>query len=227
MLKKLLNLFFVNKCAHCGNQTEGVLCKDCIRPVRILNFGLCQRCGKPVKSCVCKALDKTVIRVISAYKFEEPAITSLIYKLKSKGNHRVVKFLSAAMLEKYKNEYSGVDFDFVTYTPVSRAKLSQKGFDHAELLARQIANSLNLPLIHPTFKRRLMPAQKFLSRLGRLNNAEKAFKLKSRQKVSGTVLLIDDVTTSGATLSACAKLLCRAGADRVYCLTAATATLEN
>lgn len=224
MIKKL---FFVNKCAHCGKETENVLCKECIRPVRILNFGLCQRCGKPIKSCVCKVLDRAVIRIISAYKFEEPAICSVIYKLKSKGNQGVVKFLSAAMLQKLKDEYSGVSLDFVTYTPVSIAKLRQKGFDHAELLARQIASSLNLPLIHPPFKRRLMPAQKFLSRLGRLDNAEKAFKLKSRQKVSGTVLLIDDVTTSGATLSACAKLLCRAGADRVYCLTAATATLEN
>ncbi|MBQ8869447.1 MAG: ComF family protein [Oscillospiraceae bacterium] len=227
MIKKLLKLFFINKCAHCGKETEGVLCKDCAKPVRILNFGLCQRCGKPIKSCICKALDRTVIRVISAYKFEEPAICSVIYKLKSKGTQRVVKFLSAAMLEKLHDEYSGVSLDFVTYTPVSNAKLRQKGFDHAELLAREIAAGLELPLICPPFKRLHKPAQKFLSRLGRRDNAEGTYKLKTNQKVSGTALLIDDVTTTGATLSACAKLLCKAGAHKVYCLTAATSALKD
>ncbi len=227
MIKKLLKLFFINKCAHCGKETDSVLCKDCARPVRILNFGLCQRCGKPIKSCVCKALDKSVIRVISAYKFEDPAICSLIYKLKSKGSKRVVKFLSAAMLEKLGDEYSSISLDFVTYTPVSNAKLRQKGFDHAELLAKEIAEALELPLICPPFKRRHKPAQKLLSRLGRRDNADSAYRLKPEQKVSGTALLIDDVTTTGATLSACAQLLCKAGADRVYCLTAATSALKK
>ena len=227
MIKKFYNLFFVNKCAHCGKETEGVLCKECAKPVRLLIFGLCQRCGKPIKSCICKSLNKSVIRCVSAYRFEEPSISSLVYKLKSKGNQMVVDFLSAAMIEKYRREYNGISFDFVTYTPVSNAKLRQKGFDHAALLAREIAAGLELPLICPPFKRRHKPAQKFLSRLGRRDNAEDTYRLKPNQKLSGTALLIDDVTTSGATLSACAALLKSAGADKVYCLTAATSALKD
>ena len=224
MTKKLLNLFFTNKCALCGKQTSGALCKDCQTPLRLLNFGLCQRCGKPVKSCICKDIGRAAIRIASAYKFEEPAVTSLVYKLKSKGNKQVVEFLSNAMLEKFELEYRDVSFDFVTFVPTSALKLRQKGFDHAMLLAEKVAGRLGLPLALPPLKRRFGAAQKYLSKKVRRDNAVYAFKLCKNRSISGTVLLIDDVVTSGATLSACAELLSRAGADKVYCLTAATTT---
>lgn len=126
------------------------------------------------------------------------------------------------MLEKFQSEYSGIRFDFVTFVPVSKAKLRQKGFDHARLVAEEIAVKLNLPLEKPPIKRRLKPAQKFLSRMGRLDNAESSFKLIRKRMLSGTALLIDDVVTTGATISACASLLKKAGAEKIYCLTAAT-----
>ena len=218
------NLFFVNKCALCGKETDGALCKSCRTPLRLLNFGLCNRCGKPIKNCICKSLTKATVRIISAYKFEEPAVTSLIYKLKSKGNKRVVRLLADAMAEKFEREYANIAFDFITFVPTSRAKLAQKGFDHAKLLAEKLSEKLNLPLALPPLKRRAGAAQKFLSRTGRLSNADSAFRLCRKETLCGTVLLIDDVTTTGATLSACAELLSRAGADKVYCLTGATTT---
>ncbi len=221
------NLLFVNKCAHCGAHTQDALCKNCKTPIRLLNFGLCQRCGKPIENCICKALGKAPIRIASAYKLEEPAVSSLIYKLKSKGNKRVVRFLSGAMAEKFEREFAGIAFDFVTFVPTTPKKLRQKGFDHARLLAEKIANELKLPLISPPIKRRQKPAQKFLSRLARLLNADSAFKLCGKATLRGTALLIDDVVTTGATLSACAELLLRAGADKVYCLTAATAAKKS
>lgn len=227
MIKKLLNLFFTNKCALCGKETDGALCKNCGMPLRLLNFGLCQRCGKPIGSCICKALGRSTSRIASAYKFEETAVSSLIYKLKSKGSRQVTAFLADAMLKKFENEYSNIAFDFVTFVPISKAKLNQKGFDHAKLLAEKVSAKLNLPLVSPPFKRQVGTAQKYLSKSGRKNNAIGAFKLCKNRSISGTVLLIDDVVTSGATISACCELLMNAGADKVYCLTAATATLKS
>ena len=222
MIKKFVKLFFINKCALCGRESDGVLCKDCLRPLKILNFGLCQRCGKPIKSCVCKNLDKAVVRCVSAYRFEEPAASSLIYKLKSKGNRKVVNFFSEAMAEKFKTEYSAIEFDSITYVPVSMAKLKQKGFDHARLLAEKLSEILDIPLLEPPIKRRPKPSQKLLSKLMRLSNAESAFKPVAKRKIDGTILLIDDVATTGATLSVCVSLIRSAGGKKVYCLTAAT-----
>ncbi len=221
------NLFFANKCALCGKESENALCSNCQTPLRLLNFGLCQRCGKPIKSCVCKELDKSAVRCVSAYKFEQPAVSSLIYKLKAKGNKQVVTFLADAMVERFESEYSDIAFDCITFVPTSRAKLRQKGFDHAELLAEKVADKLNLPLALPPLKRRAGAAQKYLSKKVRRNNAIGAFKLCKNRSISGTVLLVDDVVTSGATISACCELLMSAGADKVYCLTAATATLKS
>lgn len=227
MIKKALNLFFENKCALCKKPTDGALCTLCKTPLRLLNFGLCQRCGKPVKSCICKSLDKAAVRVVSAYKYEEPAANALIHKLKSKGNRQVVEFLADAMAKKFKDEYLNISFDFVTFVPTSRAKLAQKGFDHAKLLAEKLSEKLDLPLSLPPLKRRPGAAQKYLTKASRKDNAAYAFKLCKNRSVSGTALLVDDVVTSGATISACACLLTRAGTDKVYCLTAATATYKS
>ena len=130
------------------------------------------------------------------------------------------------MVKRFLSEYNDIHFDAVTFVPVSKAKLHSKGFDHAELLAKAVAQALNLKLVSPPFKRKKKPAQKYLSMLLRSKNADGSFMLKGNS-VSGNILLIDDVITTGSTLSVCSELLKKAGANKVYCLTAATSSLKN
>lgn len=216
-----INLFFINKCALCRKPSEDALCPSCIKSVVPLGFGCCEKCGKPFKNCVCKNIKANFKSCISAFRYEQPAVSALIYKLKSKGNRKVAQFLSDAMIKRIDEEYRNINFDFITFVPTSKSKLKRKGFDHAELLAAKLSGHLNTPCIPPPFKRAASRAQKYLSKTSRQQNAASAFCLKHKT-VSGRVLIVDDVMTTGATLSACTELLKKAGADEVYCITAAT-----
>lgn len=115
--------------------------------------------------------------------------------------------------------------DGVTWAPLSKKRLRERGFDQAELLARELGRRLELP-VFPTLKkvRHTGPQSDLKDGAARRANALNAYALLPGAGVEGKkLLLVDDVVTSGATLSECARLLRQAGAEAVYCLTLAQA----
>lgn len=204
-MNSILNLIFPNKCAVCGEITDGAVCEDCEREI-------------------IKGAEKTIYpqnsMVISAYGFKVYGISSLIYKLKSKGNRNIAEFLSRKMLKRFLDKEKDAKIDFVTYVPVSKIKLLRNGFDHAKILAKEVAKKLEVELIEPPFKRVAVTSQKFKSGEQRIKRGRKLFALKNKG-ISGNILLVDDVAATGTTLRACKTLLRKAGARKVYCLSAA------
>lgn len=110
--------------------------------------------------------------------------------------------------------------DVVTWVPLSRRRRAERGFDQAEALARVVGRVLGVP-VRPLLARSGGDAltQARRDRVGRLAAMQGRF--AGREAVAGSVLLVDDVLTTGATASACAHALLRAGADRVDVLTVA------
>lgn len=219
---KIINLFFPNKCAACGKPSPLALCENCSDGLKELELGRCNGCGKLPKNCVCKK-KRHYKRCVSAYDYKSRGVASLIYKIKSSGNRLAVNFVATAIVRQIKREYESTEFSAVTYVPIAKIKLYLKGFDHAQLIAKRVAKLLNVPCIAPPIKRVGKVNQKRLNRSARKDNAAHSFILKKSRKIGGTVLLIDDVMTSGATLYRCSELLKLAGADNIYCATAATA----
>ena len=128
------------------------------------------------------------------------------------------------MLKRITDEFCDVSFDYITYVPCSKTKRARKGFDHARLLADSLSKKMNVKLISPPIKRSGLFSQKGLGKSDRYKNAKKSF-IGTSKRINGTVLMIDDVCTTGATLHSCASLLKSAGSKEVYCATAAT--VEN
>ena len=116
-------------------------------------------------------------------------------------------------------ENLGRDFDFVSWVPVSRRRLKRRGYDQSEILARTVAKKLALPVCPALRKHAERGPQSLLhDAQARKENALGAFSLAPGADVSGkTILLIDDIVTTGATLSACCRVLKTAGAERVSC----------
>lgn len=115
------------------------------------------------------------------------------------------------------------EYDLVTWVPLSRRRLRERGYDQARLLAKATAKELGLPLTPTLHKQRNTQPQ---SRTGdaakRRANITGAYRMKRGADVTGKrVLLIDDVVTTGATLSECARVLGKAGAEQVVCATVA------
>ena len=219
-------ILYPQRCAECGSFCKNALCEKCLSKLRRLTTYTCEKCGKPLGRCVCKDINAEFERCVSAFAFEEPCVASLIYKLKSRGDKITAEFLGERLFERIQKEYSDLTFDFVTYVPTTRRQYKKKGFDHAEIIAREISRRLSAELLKSPIYKRGGIKQKYLNVTGRKKNAPKMFRLKRNAKISGRILLIDDVMTTGNTFSVCAKLLKGAGALEVYCASAST-SLKN
>ena len=115
--------------------------------------------------------------------------------------------------------------DVVTWTPLSRKSLKKRGFDQAQLLAREVGRGLGVPVEPLLEKTRETRQQSLLeSPSERKANTLGAYRLREGMDVTGKkILLVDDVVTSGSTLSACAGEMKRKGAAEVWCVTLAQA----
>jgi ComF family protein len=147
-------------------------------------------------------------------------VRTAVHRLKFAGWRPVALALGRAAAEAW--EGTGVRPDVVTWVPLSRRRRAERGFDQAEELASVVARRLGLPA-RPLLERCGGDArtQARRDRAGRLAAMQGRF--RGRALAAGSVLLVDDVLTTGATAAACADALLRAGADRVDVLTAARA----
>lgn len=115
--------------------------------------------------------------------------------------------------------------DLICWAPLSGKRRRERGFDQAELLAREVGRRLSVPVRPVLWKlRHTVPQSGLEDMSARRANAQGAYALLPGADLTGKrVVLVDDVVTSGSTLGACAALLRRGGAERVYCLTLAQA----
>ena len=122
-------------------------------------------------------------------------------------------------------DHPEIEADVVTWAPLSRKSLKKRGFDQARLLAETLGKECALPVEQLLEKTRETQQQSLLhSPSERKANALGAYQLREGVCAEGKkILLVDDVVTSGATLSACARVLKQAGAAEVWCVTLAQA----
>lgn len=217
-----LAFVYPQRCAECSDFCTDALCKKCFKKLRRLTSYTCIKCGKPLGKCVCRQIPSEFERCVSAFGFEEACVASLIYKLKSEGAKITSDFLAKNLCWRLKKEYGDVNFDCVTYVPVTRRQYNKKGFDHAQIIAKFISKELKIPFLKSPIYKRNGIKQKYLDVENRKKNAPKMFRLKRKAEISGRILLVDDVMTTGNTFSVCAKLLKRAGASEIYCASVAT-----
>src|SRR5207302_8092970 len=108
-----------------------------------------------------------------------------------------------------------LEADVIVPVPLTRQRLRSRGFNQATLLAEHIAATLNATIAYGVLSRQERPAQQTLGRHERLMNLERAITCPQPDQVLGRrVLIVDDVVTTGATVSACAEALAQVGARR-------------
>ena len=194
------------------------MCGACADAVAVVVPPWCARCGRPTDEPAASCPDcppRSIDRARAAFLYEGP-VAAAIKGMKFSGWHALADHLAAAMAAASTGEPSA---DVVTWVPLSRRRLARRGFDQAELLARGVAARLDMP-IHALLARRTETrAQARSSGAERRRALAGAFRAVA--SVSRSVLLIDDVLTTGSTAAAAAEALHLAGAERVEVLTAA------
>jgi len=211
-LKRLiLALLFPQRCAVCGRVTGDDNVKCCPSCYEKLSFDKLQRAA-PVNFC----------RGFYSPLLYEGASRKAILGYKFRGRKASAKFLAKLMAQCF-CEHCTHSVQAVTWIPVSKQRLKERGFDQSEMLAENVAQILGLPLIDTLVKVRDNPAQSGLrTRKEKAENVKGVYEPRSGINIEGMcLLLVDDILTTGATMSEAARTLMKAGAEDIIGLGAA------
>jgi ComF family protein len=214
----VLDAVFPPRCVSCGS-FESFLCGFCEAKLTKASHPRCGTCWQPSRDsrCAqCREDQPAFTAVRSAFVFGGPA-RDLVHALKYDGVSAVAPLMAAPMAELL------LEWDppanAIAAVPMAGSRQRRRGFNQADLLAREISRRAGLPLVRDILRRRPGPSQvEQPDRHARTENVRDAFR-PGRATPRDGVLLIDDSMTSGATLDACARVLKTAGWGRVYALT--------
>ncbi len=226
MFKSLLDLFFLPSCPICEEGGNDGICHVCMAGMRFIQSPLCPFCGIPFSSsvssdhlcgdCMKKKRAFSLARSAGAY---EGKLLDAIHLLKYRGKTALARPLASFLT----NAIDCGSYDIVIPVPLHRKRLQVRGFNQSLLLARIVAKKHRIPIDYLNLRRvRATAPQINLSGNERKANVRGAFEVRKGAPFSKKmVLLIDDVYTTGATVSECSKALKRAGAREVGVLTLA------
>ncbi len=213
----LADLFYPQRCVGCDRRASGVLCRVCFEALPRMGSPVCGRCGLPTafETFVCEECKNVDFGFESARAPLKYAGVGkeIVYSLKYRGYKRVVERLAVPLMLEVLDD---VHFDAVVPVPLHRSRLRKRGFNQAELLARGVAGKINATVSDTLEVVRSTRDQVELSAAQRRANVAGAY--SARDPLFGRILLVDDVFTTGATMSACAGTLVRAGAREVHAL---------
>jgi ComF family protein len=226
----LLAILIAPVCAACGTSleqpTRGAVCRSCWDAIVRFTPPLCRRCGDPLatwraisedqRHCArCRDHQGAVssARAVGAY---DGPLRAILHALKYERRQSLARPLARLMKDSAGGILAGIDL--VVPVPLHRRRRRARGFNQAEALA----SHLGLPWTNALRRRRATLSQTDLPAARRRANVRDAFAVRREDQVDRLrVLLVDDVSTTGATLDACAQVLRRAGAAEVRALTAA------
>jgi ComF family protein len=216
-LSALADLFYPERCVGCERRASDVLCRTCFDALPRVGSPVCGRCGLPTAFATfvceeCKNVDFGFQSARAPLKYDGVG-KQVVHALKYRGYKRVVGRLAAPLMLQVVGENH---FDAVVPVPLHSSRLRKRGFNQAELLARGVAEKMKATVSDTLEVVRSTRDQVELSAAQRRANVAGAYTATKPQR--GKILLIDDVFTTGATLSACAGTMVRAGAEEVHAL---------
>lgn len=229
LISRLLNTLYPSKCPLCGSAPDifihSPICTPCWSKIKRYAGPSCRICAMPFSSeysnicgqCLKKA--PPFLKVIN-YGLYEGALAEAINQLKFHGVKRLSKPLGILL-----QRLDLPAMDGIVPVPLSIKGLRERGFNQSLLIARVISKEIKVPLLMDILlKKKETPPQVGLSAKERLLNLKNAFEVKGN--VDGLrLLLIDDVMTTGATVTECSKVLMKAGAKEVIVLTLARSSV--
>ena len=241
-----LDILFPPVCFGCKNHLENrdkFICDGCLASIKINNTLFCPVCQArlPENKRVCshglKKTDEFPYLLAAAASYDDKIVRDLIHSYKYEYFDKLSSVLGAVLAayldSVIKNSKLEIKNFSVTYIPLHLFRERTRGFNQSKLLAEIIAEKFNLEIIGALQRVRNNPPQAKISKNNRAQtknhgkrqkNISNAFEIAASGKISGkNIILVDDVYTSGATISEAAKILKRHGANKIIALVVARA----
>jgi ComF family protein len=228
------SLFYPATCVVCSANVERAqyLCGDCSARAPRIAAPFCAKCSEPFPGAItqtfsCANCEHRILHfdcAVAAYR-SRGLVRNVLHQFKY-GKQRHLRHPIAQWLREGLRDtrLRSRHFDLIVPVPLHPARERERGFNQAALLAELLATAIAVPLRAVLERIRSTTTQTAYDRAERMENLHGAFRLRKNRDVRGLhVLLIDDVLTTGSTLSECGRILRRAGALSVHAATAARA----
>ena len=219
-------------CDCCGEELTANsryrLCGECLSKLPTTPEHICLVCGTPITDEAdycnrCQQNEYKFLRNRAPLVYDGIA-KDMLYKLKFGGKRYIAKTLGAMMSDEFLKR--NMQADIAVFVPMTHDEEKKRGFNQSELLAREVGERLNIPVLPALVKTRDTAAQKQLTRKEREENLKGVFSCVFDEVKGRKILLIDDVFTTGATANECTAVLLKGGAREVSILTAAVTKLK-
>jgi competence protein ComFC len=233
-LNAALGLLYPEVCQLCGEEratpAEGYVCAGCRAKARFIQQPFCEHCGRPYEGEITNQFECTNCREMewhfqsarSAVVARDPVL-DVIHRYKYQRALWFEPFLADLLIRAAGPALEQRKPSMIVPVPLHPTKQREREFNQAERLAQRLGAAVQIP-VNKRLLRRVIPTrtQTQLSRQERLANVRNAFAMRGGQRLNGErIVLVDDVFTTGATTSACARVLAAAGAGEVCVWTVA------
>ena len=230
LFSNFLKKYFYNphwRCLVCGEEVfeNQNFCEKCKSTLPYNDKAICEHCGRAVVSfetycSTCKNVLVDLDKCRSPFVYAPP-ISMLIKKAKyDRGIYLIDYFAEQLSLSYFQNYFNA---DYLVFIPMSEKAEKKRGYNQSKILAEKLSALINVPVLDCIKKTKETERQATLGRAERLKNLDGAFRVFDKKSVKDkSILIIDDVSTTGATAQVIAKRLKTAGAKIVNLLTVAS-----
>jgi competence protein ComFC len=223
-----ISFFYPEVCQYCEEERatarEGFVGPNCQQAVKLIERPYCERCGLPFHGAItssfecgnCRDLELHFSKARAAAS-AEGMLLEIIHRYKYNRALWFEPFLAGLLVSSALANLQQEHWDMIVPVPLHKIKRREREFNQAERLARRLSDATQIPLECDVLERvQATRTQTRLTRRERQENVRKAFALFGGTRLNGErIVLVDDVFTTGATTSACAKVLRDSGAGEV------------
>lgn len=213
------------RCLACGQEIEtGFLCNNCYDYLPVAPAPRCKRCGRPVnKKDICVFCESgTQLDHGRTWLLFVPPVDTIIHAFKYRRMSKIARLFGHGLATVVRSDRVLKDADIVTPVPLFWWKRLHRTYNQAALLSKVISDECHIPHAELLQRVRFTRTQTRLDDAARRKNVAGAFSMKKGVTIHDkTILLVDDVMTTGATMKECARMLKAGGAREVYSCVAA------
>lgn len=223
-VKELMcDLLFPRRCPICDEAVrfrKEDICPSCLRKIKFVGERTCMKCGKELQEETEYCFDcrnKKHLYLQGMAVFEYSSIAGAIYRFKYGGRQEYADFFGRCMAAKLKNQWKAWRVQALIPVPIHPSRKRKRGYNQAQLLAEVISSFTGIPICNDLIVRsKKTVAQKELDEGQRQNNLKKAFKILKNDVKLDTIVIIDDIYTTGSTIDAMTSVLHETGIRKVY-----------